>query len=388
MRALVVGSGMYVTGRGGTGVGTILAALCQYSRVGELTEIVVVSRSEASASAVTESLQRINQALGSGLKATFRAIEGTFDELSALNAEFGFDAAIVSIPDHLHFGYAEKLIRLGIPSLVVKPLVPTLEEHKRLIALSQNNNVYCAVEFHKRFDETNLLIKRELTRGNLGAVKYVQVDYSQRISIPTETFKDWSYTSNIFQYLGVHYVDLINFLTGCAAVRVLATGTRGTLSQRGIDTFDSVHTVIQWRGEMAGMPQDFLSIHNTNWIDPNCSSALSDQAYKVVGDNGRIDCDQKNRGLQYTRPSMGFSHPNPYFSDFLPNPSGDLQFSGYGYSSIRLFLDDVTGLRNDRVLLDDLRRTRPSFENTIVSTQVVEAANHSLNGTQTWVDIA
>lgn len=387
MRVLVVGSGMYVTGREGSGVGTIMAALCQYSLVSDLSEIVVVSRSKSSAGAVTESVQRINGILGSGLKATFRTMEGTFEDLSALHQEFSFDAAIVSIPDPLHFSYSEKLIRLGIHSLVVKPLVPTEKEHRELISMAKTHEIYCAVEFHKRFDETNLLIKRELNAGNLGAVKYFQVDYSQRISIPTETFKAWSDESNIFQYLGVHYADLINFLTGCKAIRVLATGTRGTLAAKGIDTWDSVHTLIQWQGEMAGVDQDFVSVHNTNWIDPNCSTALSDQAYKVIGDLGRIDCDQKDRGLQYTRTGAGFSHPNPYFSDFLPGPSGAPEFSGYGYSSIRLFLDDVLQLQNGKTSLDALRRTRPSFDNTIVSTQVVEAANSSLRGTQGWVDI-
>lgn len=387
MKILVIGSGMYVTGREGSGVGTILASLCQYSLDGSVDKVVVASRSQSSGDAVSESVGRTNRLLGSDLNCEFRSVTGTFDELEALNSEFDFDAAIISIPDHLHFDYAEKLIRLGVHCLVVKPLVPTLDEHQGLIDLVHKHNVYGAVEFHKRFDETNLLIKRELTNGNLGAVKYFQVDYSQRISIPTQTFKNWSAKSNIFQYLGVHYVDLFNFLTGCEPVRVMAAGTTGALAKSGIDTWDSVHAMIQWKGTMAGQPQEFISVHNTNWIDPDSSTALSDQAYTVVGDLGRIDCDQKNRGLQYTKTGVGFSHPNPYFSDFLPDPSGQPKFSGYGYTSISLFLCDINDLKGGKVSLETLRENRPSFDNTIAATRVVEAANKSLQTGHNWVDI-
>ena len=37
-----------------------------------------------------------------------------------------------------------------------------------------------------------------------------------------------------------------------------------------------------------------------NWIDPNSSSAMSDQRLLIVGTNARCLADQKNRGLEYT----------------------------------------------------------------------------------------
>ncbi|MAY01599.1 MAG: hypothetical protein CMQ38_01315 [Gammaproteobacteria bacterium] len=387
MKILIIGSGMYVTGRGGTGVGTVLAAICQHSINNKIEKVVVVSKSSSSKKAVLDAFSRINTVLNSEIDYEFRSVKGSFEEIKSLQDEFGFTAAIVAIPDHLHFNYIEILIRLGIHNLVVKPLVPTLKEHLELISLSREYQVYCAVEFHKRFDETNLLIKRELNNGNLGNIKYFQVDYSQRLSIPSEVFKNWSSKSNIFQYLGVHYVDLIDFLTGCEPIRVMAAGVKGTLSSQGIDTWDSVHAMIEWQGSMASTKQNFISVHNTSWVDPECSTALSDQVYQVVGGLGRISCDQKNRGLEYTRTDEGFSHPNPYFSDFLPGPSGQLQFSGYGYDSIKLFLLDVRDINNGEVTIEDIHYQRPSFVNTLASTQVVEAVNKSLNGESQWIEV-
>ena len=208
------------------------------------------------------------------------------------------DAAIVSLPDHLHFSFTKILLKQKIHSLVVKPLTPTLAEANELIKLQQENKVFGCVEFHKRFDETNLYIKRTLNENTLGEVLFFQVDYSQRISIPTTTFKTWAHLTNIFQYLGVHYVDLIYFLTGATPQRLVSIGVDGTLKQQGIDTYDSVHTTVEW---MSTSGKKFISVLNISWVDANVSSALSDQKYKVVGTLGRIECDQKNRGVEIGR---------------------------------------------------------------------------------------
>lgn len=45
MKILVLGSGMYVTGRGGTGPGTVLSALAETSKSLSMEEVVVIARS-------------------------------------------------------------------------------------------------------------------------------------------------------------------------------------------------------------------------------------------------------------------------------------------------------------------------------------------------------
>ncbi|MES2780548.1 MAG: Gfo/Idh/MocA family oxidoreductase, partial [Bacteroidota bacterium] len=87
---------------------------------------------------------------------------------------------------------------------------------------------------------------KALSENKLGKLLYFTVDYSQRIDIPSVTFKGWAHQTNIFQYLGVHYVDLFYFLTGYKPMKVMAYGTDGVLKAQGIDTYDSVHTNIVW----------------------------------------------------------------------------------------------------------------------------------------------
>ena len=87
-------------------------------------------------------------------------------------------------------------------------------------------NVYGLVEFHKRLDHANLKIKDSIDSGLIGDLLYVHVEYSQRRSIPSEIFSKWVEGTNIFQYLGVHYVDIIYFVTGYLPKRLVATGQK------------------------------------------------------------------------------------------------------------------------------------------------------------------
>jgi D-galacturonate reductase len=383
MKILVIGSGMYVTGRQNTGTGTILSSLTESSKEGLISSVTVVSRSAASEKDVSDAAYRINKLLQTSLQPSFEIIQEA-EQLEALHQKEQFDACIISVPDHLHFEYAAKTLKLKIPTLIVKPLTPTLAEAKKLVEIQKEAQVPAIVEFHKRYDETNLYIKKAIAEKKIGKLLYFTVDYSQRISIPMETFSGWAHKTNIFQYLGVHYVDLFYFLTSYRPVKLSAKGTEGILKEKGIDTWDSVHAIIEWKG-----PENdsFISIHNTNWIDPDNTSALSDQKYKVIGTGGRIECDQKNRGIEQVTPTQGILHVNPYFSDYLPDENANLRFQGYGHTSIRQFLKDVKLFKEDPSVLETFDKTRPTFKQSLVSNAVVDAVNESLKKDAAWVNI-
>jgi predicted dehydrogenase len=387
MNVLIIGSGMYVTGRDGTGTGTVLSSLAQTSKDIHIEEVVVTSRGTAGEKAVKEAMNRINGLLTSSLKVSFRTLGDQPEQvIAALHKEKRFDACIISVPDHLHFQYGKICLREKIHSLIVKPFTPTVAEANDLIGLAEKNKLFGCVEFHKRYDETNLWVKKAIAENKIGKLNYFTVDYSQRIDIPLKTFKSWSSQSNIFQYLGVHYVDLVYFLTRFIPVRVAAYGTQGILKQQGVDTYDSVHAMIEWI-DPKDQENRFLSNMNTNWIDPNSSSALSDQKYKVIGTKGRIECDQKNRGVELVTEQNGIQQINPYFSDYLLDENGQVRFGGYGHTSIRQFFKDVKGLNEDKISLNDLNKLRPSFVDSLVSVAVIEAANKSLKNNSAWVDI-
>ncbi len=383
MKILVLGAGMYVTGRGGSGVGTVLASLVQASKQIEIESITVAAKSPGNKKIVADAVKRNNAKLGASLKAGFVSVDVAGPEFVRFLRANRFAAAIICLPDHMHFKAAQTLISQGIHCLMVKPLTPTLGEARRLVALQKKKKVYAAVEFHKRLDETNLFIKRALADKVLGDVLYFTVDYSQQIHIPVSTFKSWAGKTNIFQYLGVHYVDLIYFLTGYIPVRAMAYGTRNLLVSRGINTYDSIHAMVEWQ-DPRRKNKFFISNLNTNWIDPDNTSALSDQKYKVVGTKGRMECDQKNRGLELVQERLGTRQINPYFSEYLLDASGRMRFGGYGYKSILIFLADVQDLGLRVTDLTTLEKSRPSFTQALVSTAVIDVVTQSLKNQSQW----
>ena len=387
MRILVIGAGMYVTGRNGTGPGVVLSSLAETSKRIPIQEVVVCTKHEENHSTVKAAAARINQLLGSDLGVRHIAISGSpTDAVRNLWNEHPFDCAIVAVPDHLHYSYTKALLEQKVHCLVVKPLTPSLREAMELVRIQKKNRLYGAVEFHKRLDETNLYLKKALYEKKIGKVLYFNVQYSQRIGIPSSVFKNWAEQTNIFQYLGVHYVDLIYFLTGFAPVKAMAVGTFGVLRDMGIHTPDAVHAVIRWRDPVK-KEEEFVSHFSTNWVDPENTSALSDQRIWVVGTRGRLSCDQKNRGLELVSEETGIQTVNPYFAEYLPSPDGATAFSGYGHKSINRFVADVQDIMAGKTPPEKLEESHPSFKQALVSTAVVEAVNQSLENGFSWRDV-
>jgi D-galacturonate reductase len=385
LNILVVGAGMYVTGRGTGGMGTVLPALAQISRNVAIGQVIVVATNSNNAALVDSLANRINETLGTSMQVQYRSIRGSLDETIQ---DLSIDCAIVCVPDHLHFAVADALMRRHIHCLIVKPLVPTMDEARSLLRLQHANGLHCAVEFHKRFDEQNLFVRKILREGRLGRPLYMVVAYSQRIGIPLEAFQTWASQTNIFQYLGVHYVDLIYFLTGLTPIRVSAVGTRGVLDAKGIQTWDSVHATIVWR--QGGAPDEMVTQLAIGWVDPQGTSALSDQKFLLVGSEGRMDLDQKDRGVTLVTAGGGIETVNPYFSMLLADAFGTATFQGYGFKSIERYVLDVCDVMAGRVSPKSIEATRPSLEQALVSTAVVEAVNRSLllDGAWSRIDVS
>jgi hypothetical protein len=63
---------------------------------------------------------------------------------------------------------------------------------------------------------------------------------------------------------------------------------------------------------------------------------------------------------------------------------GNIRWRGYGIESIVTFLNDVIALKGGLKKLSDLQLERPSFQESLISTMVIEAAHHSLENSSKW----
>ncbi len=388
LNVLVVGAGMYTCGRGTDGFGTVLPALFEAARSrGLVGKITVCATSRKSVQALEAKVAGLTGMMGFSVPIETWPKEGTDPEAYRrviAGAETPFDCAVLAVPDDKHYEMARVTVEAGIHTFLVKPFVTRLADGLDLVARAQARGVFGGVEFHKRYDHTNLVMRDELAAGRIGKPLYFHIEYSQRKVVPEEIFAQWVENTNIFQYLGVHYADMVYFLTDALPTRVMAVGQKAWLSAKGIDTWDAMQVLVEW--DDTG--HRFVSSHLTNWVDPNCTSTMSDQAIKVIGTQGRIECDQKHRGLQIVDDAGGIEEVNPYFGLFYGDTEGARKtFSGYGFQSFLRFLEDVRSVVEGERTADSLHGARPTFRSSLVSTAIVDSANQSLAADGAWVVI-
>ena len=250
LNVVVVGAGVYVCGRGTKEYGTVMPAILGWKKANALGKIYIVGQSRQGVGGARAKIKRLTEDAGVDASVTYFANGKKSGRKSYLEAfrEIPKPAcAIVVVPDNVHAEVASAAIKAGLHTLVVKPLTPTVGEAEGLIDLQQKSGVHCAVEFHKRLDLANIRLRDVIAEKRIGDPLYFIAEYSQRKNVPYRHFKKWVKETNVFQYLGVHYVDIIRFVTRAKPVRAMATGQKGWLASKGIPAYDSVQGVIEWK---------------------------------------------------------------------------------------------------------------------------------------------
>jgi len=385
MNVVIIGTGMYVCGRGTDGFGTILPAIYEWKRHELLNKIYISGAHRSSIEELNKKVIELNKLLDLEIHPHYYPENTDHDPRAYKTAikEVPRPAcAIIVVPDDLHREIAGYAIENNLHTLVVKPLAPTINEVNELIEIQQDHNVYCAVEFHKRLDRSNLMLRDSIKSGRIGDILYFIIEYSQRKSVPIDKFQSWVSKTNVFQYLGIHYVDIIYFATRAVPLRVIAIGQKNILVKKGIDTYDAIQVTIEWQMP-SGKP--FTSSIFTNWVDPEQSSSMSDQKIKVIGTKGRYEANQKKRGIVITDNS-GIEEPNPDFCTMYGTGNDHFEFKGYGIDSIKQFLFDVSLVESGDVSVDELEGKRPTFKDAIVPTVILDAVNRSLAENGKWIE--
>jgi len=386
LHILVIGTGMYTCGTGTETFGTILPAIFEWKRKNDPGEIYIAGTSPESLHLAKEKVDELKHLMKLEPSIRYFPEGGQPDPTcyrTAIQKIPRPACAIIATPDHLHREMAGLTIESKLHTMVVKPLAPTLKEVFELIDLQKKYNVYCAVDFHKRYDHANLKLKDVISGGQIGDLLYVVVLYSQRKSIPSQQFRKWVEKTTLFQYLGIHYIDIVCFATQANPLRVMAVGQKNWLLRQGFDAYDSVQGAIEWQ-----LPSGtkFIQYIFINWIDPESTSALSEQSIRVIGTKGRFESDQKDRGITMVTDERGIEEINPYFTSPF-QMEGRLTFRGYGIDSTVTFLNDVMDVEEGRTTVDDLETKRPTFKQSILPTAILEGIHQSLQKNGEWIAI-
>ena len=107
----------------------------------------------------------------------------TFADHRAVIRAGGFDAAIITLPHHLHYPVAADFVAAGIPCLVEKPVTCGLDEARRLRDLAEQRRVIVASGQNRRFNRDATWIQRwaQADPANFGELRTFDLQSWQNV---------------------------------------------------------------------------------------------------------------------------------------------------------------------------------------------------------------
>lgn len=143
----------------------------------------------------------------------------------------GLDAVLICVPDRLHAPLGLAAIEAGLPTLIEKPLAPTVDESRALAQAAREADVVLVPGFMKRFDpaveyardrlpEIGPVLSAQFWYRQMGATRtevqqtlFPRMIVDETVRAREQTFKEDGRTYRLMTH-GVHQIDLMRALLG------------------------------------------------------------------------------------------------------------------------------------------------------------------------------
>lgn len=250
----------------------------------------------------------------------------TYASVEEMLSNEKLDAVSIATPDHLHVEPALQCINAGLHVMVEKPLATTVEDCEKILDAAEKNNVRVAVDFHKRWDPAAIYTYNQLNEGDHYPIRgYMNMD--DTIDIPTKWFK-WGASSDPISFLGIHCVDLMRWYMGCEAVEVYAVGSKKLLPSLGVDTYDSVQSIITFENGCTWVLEN-------SWILPSGFAKANDSRTSIITSEKYIRINNQDRGVEMVDSDKTHTPNVFFFNDF------NGRVFGFGADPINSFVDSL-----------------------------------------------
>jgi UDP-N-acetylglucosamine 3-dehydrogenase len=168
-----------------------------------------------------------------------------FADLEALVAS-GVEAVTIAAPTHLHHDLALACIGRGLHVLVEKPIAPTVEEGRAIVAAARRAGVTLMIGHVERFNPAVESIKRAIKGQDILSIAITRVGpFPPRMS-----------NVGVVIDLAVHDIDLIRWFTDSEIAEIQPQLSSAVAEREDI-------ALLQFRTESG-----VLAHINTNWLTP------------------------------------------------------------------------------------------------------------------------
>lgn len=170
----------------------------------------------------------------------------------------GIEAVAICTPNHLHFPAARAFLAQGIHVICDKPMTATLEQARELAELARSSDgLFVLTHNYSAYPQIRQA-RAMIARGDLGAIRLVQVEYAQDWLTEASDSKqaEWrgdparAGAGGAIGDIGTHAFQLARFVTGMRPER-LAADLSSFVPGRKLD--DNAHILMRYANGAKGM---------------------------------------------------------------------------------------------------------------------------------------
>lgn len=195
------------------------------------------------------------------------------DYREILNSNPKPDVISIVVPTKFHQEIACFFLEKGVNVLLEKPIADSLDNAKKIISAAKKSKVKFTVGHVERFNPAVIELKKLIEKDKLGRILSV---IARRVGVFPPNVKD----SNVFLDLGVHDIDVINFLLNENPIKIYKHSAK-------------FHTKTQEdAGEIFLVYKDSAAFIQVNWVTPVKIRSLA-----VTGTRGYAELDYISQRL-------------------------------------------------------------------------------------------
>ncbi|UCE47176.1 MAG: Gfo/Idh/MocA family oxidoreductase, partial [Phycisphaerales bacterium] len=253
---------------------------------------------------------------------------------------------VVAVPDPLHYEVIRTALECDQHVCCVKPLVLQYAQAAEIEKAAYEKGLVVGVEYHKRLDDRALMARQLYREGKFGEFRIGHAEMNEPYYYRHSNFQNWFTTehSDMFTYVGCHYIDQLHFITGLLPKAVSVYGIE--------DTYPNGKTGYLWTDA------------RVVWENGGCLNVTNVMGYPDEGPGGnfqgiRIYCrgddqsgmlvhNDQNRGIQHCYVEKGnepgdtyYAEPSPDYFKYVNLGGEGLTPVGYGYRSIELIVKNI-----------------------------------------------
>lgn len=238
------------------------------------------------------------------------------------------DAYIVAAPDRMHESVTCALLGAGKPVLLEKPMAHTLAAAKAIARAAENSGARLLVGHILRFDPRYVAAAAAVREGRIGEPIHATSGRFTHREVGTRM----NGGSSVCFYLGVHDVDMLQWITGAEVTAVYSRAASKLMPSLGVPSEDAIFTTVEMTNGMAG--QLYFG-----WTLPEHVPTGIWARTEVIGTEGMIDLDIRDHGLRVLSGGR-WSLP-----DGLHWPTTNDHLTGNLYEEVRHF---IAAVRDDK----------------------------------------